>query len=566
MATTADQVPSIRIDGAGPRPFTVRNHTAITFDQVPDTMPERAVEAAEMHLLLAPILEGAPRFLALTGDGGVGKSSLARRVCRDFAKAAERRNGRVHVVHLNCRARRTAPSVLIGILTVLRGVFPDRGFSDEEMLRALRKALEPDKRLILVLDEADSIRDAELFHYVTRFNEEYAGSPTQVSVIILSRQDLLDRIDGTTFFHRIVLRPYARDALLDIVRRRAEAAFYPGTVDDAALSLIAESAGGNARNAIYILQRAALKAQLEGAARLDARHVDPAVLYDVRIADIRNEHERILLEAILLMVERGKVPPFTTGQVIEAYNDLCTTRALEPRGHTQCWTYICSLSDAGFIDAQRSGRGTAGSTTIIRPKPWLRMPHPDSSAKVERLLTFPEPDPEPIAPQPQEPEPEEATDPEEPIPLPEPEPPELPKRAEVPTRIRILQHVTRNPGQSVREVAAAVGCSEPSASIHIGNMRKQGRVESMRDGKNVRVYVRGAAPHPGAAAPTGERVRAEKAAQHPAWCSKTYPHRGRCPRPATCRKGCARPPGHAGNCHPKPPPPAPGKAKLLHPR
>ncbi|MGH9917684.1 MAG: ORC1-type DNA replication protein, partial [Nitrososphaerales archaeon] len=57
---------------------------------------------------------------------------------------------------------------------------------------------------------------------------------------------------------------------------------------------------------------------------------------------------------------------FTTiGEVEKSYNAMCESMGIAPNHHTQVWNDINELARKGIIDAQLSGKGFRGRTTMI---------------------------------------------------------------------------------------------------------------------------------------------------------------------------------------------------------
>ena len=88
-----------------------------------------------------------------------------------------------------------------------------------------------------------------------------------------------------------------------------------------------------------------------------------AVVTDHKLREL-DRHKRLALLGIARAL-RGGDAYVVTGRAEENYQVACEEHGEEPRGHTQFWTYLKDLQAAGLIDAKRSGKGHAGTTTII---------------------------------------------------------------------------------------------------------------------------------------------------------------------------------------------------------
>lgn len=361
-------------------PSVVRDPVKLSFDFVPPELPRREEEVRQLARLFRPLLQGAvAQHAILTGPVGVGKTAVAKRFCEDFARAAAKQDVHVEAVHVNGRKHSTASAVLVHILRELRGEFPDRGFSVEEMLKSLQQRLEPkDTRLIVVLDEADALlkrSGSDLVYLLTRFNEEQRLVRHGISLVLVSQVDVrgyLDEASASTMkvTHHLKLEKYDAEALQAITHQRVDLAFVPGSVEEEVEELVADIAAeqGSARRAIELLEGAGRAADAERSRRVSAEHVRAAkadvesVVTEQKLRDL-DKHKRLTLLAIARSL-RDAVHVHT-GKAEEGYRVACEEHGEEPRGHTQFWTYLKDLQAAGLIDAKRSGKGQAGMTTII---------------------------------------------------------------------------------------------------------------------------------------------------------------------------------------------------------
>lgn len=361
-------------------PSVVRDPSKLGFDYVPEELPHRVEEMKQLARLFRPLLQGAvAQHAIVTGPVGTGKTAVVKRFCEDFARAAAKQDVHVEWVHVNCRKHATPSAALIHMLRELRGEFPDRGFSVEEMLKSLQQRLQPkDTRLLVVLDEADVLlkrSGSDLVYLLTRFNEEQRLAHCGVSVILVSQVDVrsfLDEASASTLkvTQHLRLAKYEVDALRAITHQRVELAFHPGVVAEEVEELVANIASqpGSARLAIEVLEGAGRAADGERARRVSPEHVRAAkadvasVVTESKLREL-DRHKKLALLAIARALRSEAF--VVTGRAEENYKVACEEHGEEPRGHTQFWTYLKDLQGAGLIDGKRSGKGHAGTTTII---------------------------------------------------------------------------------------------------------------------------------------------------------------------------------------------------------
>ncbi len=380
-----DMVPAMRdiIAGELKGPSVFKDESKLSFDYVPEDLPGRKEEMAALARMMKPMLTtGGGQNAFITGPVGSGKTALSRRFAMDFKSIAKEQLGKnVEFTDVNCRRRSTESAALLKVLTHFDERFPDRGFSNAEMLEILRKQLERRlAHLIVILDEADILlkkSGSDLVYNLTRFNEEGARAPYSVSLIMVSQRDahaLLDEAARSTFKrgNTLALSRYSEANLGEIVTQRVGLGFHPGTFPEEAAGLVAEIAAptGDARYAIELLQKAGQSADDERTSRVTPEHVRAAAaeahpfVTESKIAELE-PHKRLTLLAIARTLRKTGEAHATTGEVEERYALACEEFGEKPRAHTQFWTYLKDLEALGLIHTRRSGKGVLGTTTII---------------------------------------------------------------------------------------------------------------------------------------------------------------------------------------------------------
>lgn len=355
-----------------------RDISKLSFDYVPDELVHREEAQRRLTTLFSPLLSGRSQNVLITGSVGVGKTALALWFCREFKSAASKKERNVEYLLVNCRRRKTTASALLAILNHF-AFFPDRGFSVSEMLDNLANHLSRGTDLIIVLDEVDYLlrkSGSELIYLLTRFYDERPEAKGSISTILISQKFILNMLEPSALstFKRgnhIHLDEYSRDEIFDIIMQRVDLAFHPGAVGTDIVDLLADIAGerGDARYAIELLEKAGLLADEKGAGRVsveDARAakamIHPVVGRDV-IATLAHHERLVLLSAVRCLRD---IPYTTTGDVEEVYRVICEEFEEEPRGHTQFWKYLKSLSSQGLLETKVSSKDGAGRTTVIK--------------------------------------------------------------------------------------------------------------------------------------------------------------------------------------------------------
>ncbi len=372
------------------KPSLFRSRESLTPEYIPDKLPHREEELRQLanafkHLIVSP--GSISQRVLIVGSVGTGKTALARVFGRDFTRVARSKGINVRYAHVNCHRNRTLYNVITDIARQLEVPLPTRGLSYKEMYDAVLGYLDDnDIYAIIALDEFHyfaSIAGSDAVYFIVRTYDDVETSIKRLNFIFISlHTSMLSYLDPSTesylLRHMIKLEPYTSQQLFNILKYRAEQAFYENVVDDEVLKFIADyegsdrGGGGNARNALEILLRAGDIAEAEGSERILLEHVRRAIMKTSReIISVSESimysplHELIMLWAIIRLLRRTGKPFVKMGEVEKEYEMLCEMLGEHPRRHTQVYEYVMNLKKAGVVDARTSGKGTRGRTTLI---------------------------------------------------------------------------------------------------------------------------------------------------------------------------------------------------------
>jgi archaeal cell division control protein 6 len=363
-----------------------RDESKLDINYVPGRLPHREKEhrlLTEFFSFLLKIPDRMAQRVIVTGEIGTGKTVLCQRFGQDITTEAHKRSINLRYVHVNCREYRGKLGLIIQhALTLMKPTFPQRGYSAEEVLKALLQNLDEESAfMILALDEFDSLIETEgsdAVYNLTRLQEMRQNKSQRISLVCIMRDlESTKRLDDSarsTLQRNVVrLERYGKAQLFDILNERVASAFEPSTVPEDVVSLAADLAqdeSGNARFAIELLWRAGKYADAEDADKVTPECVRKAVsniIPTLQKSDLEtlSLHQKLFLLGAAEVFSQTNEAYATLTEIEKAYNVACEEFDEKPVGHTQLWKYLQTLSALGILKSEVSGEETRGRSTLV---------------------------------------------------------------------------------------------------------------------------------------------------------------------------------------------------------
>ncbi len=366
-----------------------KDESRLDINYVPQKLPHREREYRLLMEFFSFIMRCPERMtqrIIVTGDVGTGKTVLTQHFGANISSDANKRGIKLRYVHVNCREfRGNLASILHHAVTVFQPNYPARGYSSEDVLKALMQVLEDENVfIILTLDEFDSLIEKEGsdgVYKITRLQEIRSGKSQRISFIFIMRDikaiEQLDTSSRSTLQNNIIhLERYGKAQLMDILNDRVSMAFEPRSVSEDVVELISELAfaeTGNARFGIELLWRSGKYADAETAESINPEFVRMAVssiVPGLRKSELVNLslHEKLYLLAIARYFKDNDEAFVSISEAEKDYMIICEELRLKPNGHTQIWNYTQSLSNLGILKietASARGRSTQVSLPAI---------------------------------------------------------------------------------------------------------------------------------------------------------------------------------------------------------
>ncbi|MEM0066169.1 MAG: ORC1-type DNA replication protein [Sulfolobales archaeon] len=378
------------------KPGVFLDETKLYPEYVPDVLPHREEQFKQLtkmfkHVIISPGSSSAR--VVLYGSLGTGKTATAISFGKVITRLASEKGVKLRYAHVNCASSKSALSVLREIKNQLGLSVPDRGLGFPEFAQALLKEMDmEDLYAVVTLDEFDSVLlnfKTEDKYSLVRFYDIFHSEVMRLNFIYISRMRLndiirtLDEISGSYMMRNtIVFNPYKSKELYDILKYRAEEAFYPGVVDSEVFEYISNLVGydaggdGNARKALAILYAAGKLAEKEieegRASRVLVEHVravsaseDLSLIHVLDSLNYLNIHQLLLLKSIALGLKETGSNYVSIGYVEDVYKRLCSSLGLEPRKHTQIYYYVSELASRGIVMTKKTLKGRRGRSSYV---------------------------------------------------------------------------------------------------------------------------------------------------------------------------------------------------------
>ena len=251
----------------------LRSEAYLTPDHVPDEPVGRDREVERIADAVRPLTKRRkPENLLVYGPAGVGKTTCVKHV---FNQMEEQTTAKT--VYINAWQYNTRPSLLTELLIQLGYPAPRKGKPVDELLSKIREWLDKNRGVAVAIDEFDQLEEkTEVIYDLQMVNEEADSS---LGVVMVSNQQpervqLDPRSQSRLNCQTLQLNSYNAPQLQEILDKRVEQAFKPGTVPDNVIEKIAEQVAedsGDCRKALTLLLNAGRKADRQGNSELEVK-------------------------------------------------------------------------------------------------------------------------------------------------------------------------------------------------------------------------------------------------------------------------------------------------------
>lgn len=215
-----------------------------------------------------------PDNLLVYGPAGVGKTTVVSHVFQQLEEETS-----VKSVYINCWQYNSRSSLLTELLIQLGYPAPRKGKPVDELLHKLKEWLDKNRGIAVALDEFDQLDDqTEIVYDLAMLNEE---AENRLGIVMVSNTDpsqieLDPRSQSRLNCRTLEFHSYKLHQLIQILEKRVEQAFRPGSVPDEVIEEIARQVAegsGDCRQALQLLLNAGRQADREGVGGLKIGHL-----------------------------------------------------------------------------------------------------------------------------------------------------------------------------------------------------------------------------------------------------------------------------------------------------
>ncbi|NVM02572.1 MAG: AAA family ATPase [Candidatus Helarchaeota archaeon] len=341
-----------------------KNESSLLRGFLPDRLPRREREIARLARNFKPLISKDGAFsvnVAIIGNAGVGKTSIAQYFSKKFPEAASKKDRTIKSVYYNCYNYRTKSAILRHLLTKHFNLFSAQGYSDTELLSDLMTNLKKeDSHLILILDEANVLGSEAILEFIY-LPESFEFGKSRISIILISRKTefnaLLQVHLSERLSEKIELKGYNEEEMSEILTYRAELAFHSDVLTPEVLDQVISIATQtqNARHGIEILYNAGKIADNEQSPHITPDMVRKAKAYvypELRpslLEDLKLD-ELFTAIAVARNLKHEKVVSTSIDWTYDYYKIVCEEYEKKPKAKVTFRRSVDVLADSGIIN------------------------------------------------------------------------------------------------------------------------------------------------------------------------------------------------------------------------
>ena len=263
-----------------------KNREVLKYAYVPYKLFHRELQYNSIFEALLIGYKTKNSFILCYGDAGTGKTSLIMSLLNKISKKCDEIGCKdIITSFINCRLTTTKYRILVNLINQI-GLPISSRLNFNKLFQRFKKEIDSKNQfIVLVLDEIDKIfgnsskKAKNIVNLLTSLNNQIKN--TKLCIIGISKDLKFKNYFSAEFLsgmsvHMCEFHPYNANELRYILSERVILGFCPGVVSERVLNLIAvlsAEAGGDARFALCLLQKAGELAERNSEKTITEEHV-----------------------------------------------------------------------------------------------------------------------------------------------------------------------------------------------------------------------------------------------------------------------------------------------------
>ncbi len=350
---------------------------------LPNELPHRERELSLLAQLFLPILSlqnSISKYILVTGDSGIGKTTTVKLFGKYLKGAAEKRWISLNCIFVNCRREKTSYNILLRIAKTIYKKVPRRGYSPSDLLGIVEEFIKIKKvYLLLVLDELDYLikSDTDLIYSLIRLNDDSYNTPHQFSIIGIAKDlSCINDLDSGTLstLQKNIIRfaKYSRDQIFDIIKYRAGISLKKKVVSDDLIKLVSDTTfiKGDIRYGLNLLWKAGKIAESKNLLIITEECVELAnqELFPIQTQNILAEmdlQKLVFLFSIVNPLQKSKKSLILLNETLKLYETTCKNIGVKPLSYSKLWNYLQEYKNKNLIIVEAENKDLKGNKSII---------------------------------------------------------------------------------------------------------------------------------------------------------------------------------------------------------
>ncbi|TKJ17147.1 hypothetical protein CEE44_01260 [Candidatus Woesearchaeota archaeon B3_Woes] len=330
-----------------------KNDSALDTEFIPKRLPFRESQQNYIVSCIKPLLQGRTgKNLLVYGSPGIGKTATIKYMFREL----EEESDDVVPIYINCWQKNTTFKIIVAICEEL-GYNLTHNKNTEELFGIVKNMVNK-KSAVFCFDEIDKIEDFDFLYFLIE------SVYKKTILLVTNYQEWLSKVDerirSRLGADNIGFEPYNLKETKEILKQRANYAFFPSVVDSSALDIISKRTfeTQDIRTGLHLLREAGLAAENESNKKISVEHANKALKkiddFSIKKSTDLESQTKLLLDVI------KEHPGKKSGEIFELYHQKGGT---DP--YRSFYRKLKTLETARFITIKKIEGGKEGKTSII---------------------------------------------------------------------------------------------------------------------------------------------------------------------------------------------------------